>query len=90
MSEAVDSNLVLNNNPGCLIQSIERIGVKTYTRTNKSQEGINVEHRKSRESNPVVSMVEGIPEGRSKSREINPVVSTVSYADIMIINILPG
>ena len=45
---------------------------------------------KSQESNNVVRTVEGRPVERIKSQEINPVVRTVSYAYILIRNILPS
>ena len=49
-----------------------------------------MECRKSQESNTVVRTVEVRPVERIKSQEINPVVRTVSYAYIVIRNILPS
>ena len=49
-----------------------------------------MEHRKSRESNIVVRMLEGIPVGRIKLQKSNPVVCTVSYSNIMRVKILPS
>ena len=55
---------------------------------NESREGSPLECRKWWESNLILRTVEGSPMECSKSQENNHVVCTVSYAKIMIRNIL--
>ena len=69
---------------------VDRSGVNTDKRTTYSQEGSPVGRRKSLEIKPVVHMVEGSPTEHSKSQESDPISRTISYTNILRINILPS